>query len=152
MEERLSVSLVLNLPQSVCLQLRRGGGLVLSGTTFIFPIIRKWSILAGRFSGFVLHSTNMGRRLVLQKTLSGQEKLPEQKVWRVGRPVGRTISISCVLMSSIREFAASMFALVKSRVSDGLSQRGWWRLKSPSHTMLSLIASPGRVILFCQWV
>ena len=131
MDERLSVSLVLNSPQSVCLQLRRGAGLVLSGAMFIFPMIGKWSVLAGRFSGFVSHSTNEGRRLVLQKTLSGREKLPERKVWRVGRPAGRAISISCVSMSSIKGLAASMFTVVKSRVSDGLSQRGWCRMGYP---------------------
>ena len=146
------MSLVRKSCQSVFRQLKRGAGQVLSGETSILPVMGKWSALAGHSSGFVLHLRKDGRRLELQKTLSGREKFPELDTWSVGSPAGSAISISYVSVRSMRKLAASMFAGMKRRVSAGLSHKGWWRLKSPSQTMSFLAAWPRRWVRCCQCV
>ena len=75
-------------------------------------------------------------REVLQKMLSGLDRLPVLKVSMVGIPAGSSISMLKVPRRSTRGDAASRLVAVKRWVLLGLSYRGWCLLKSPSHTVL----------------
>ena len=105
-------------------QLRRGVEVFCSRLRSMVPMIGKWSVWAGRSSGLVLHSMKAWRRAVLQKTLSGLNRLPVLTVSIVEILAGSSISIPKVPIRSTKSDTASRLAGVKRWTLFGSSQRG----------------------------
>ena len=115
---------VLKSSHSTHFQLCHGVEAFHSRLRSMVPMIRKWSVRAGQSSGLVLHLMKAWRRAVLQKTVSGLDRLPFLKVSIAGILAGSSISIPKVPIRSTKSDAASRLAGVKRWTLFGSSQRG----------------------------
>jgi hypothetical protein len=130
---RHDVSDFRNSVQSVPLKLNLGRSS--EGVTVVstFIIIGKWSVLTGCILGSALQYISKLIREPEMKTLSGHVRFCVLSARRVGMYFGSAISMLYTDIMSRISWVRSRLAVLKRWWLRSSSQKGWCRLKSPSH-------------------